>query len=355
MNAATPSSKPQHTPEDTSRFLNNTAFPQVLEAMQGTRIARQGRETLVAGARTPTETTFTRRTDGTTQASPHFASTHLLHPRRTTTPDPLNQAKDTLLQRAAARLEQLPEGSPMTDPTTTGEPGTAIQALETQLERETRNTPGSPEGQQALRHNLGLLQALLREFVRTNPHRDREALAQATDILDYARHFAQCELPINHPCWQDLYHASTTWHRRFQDDLKDQWADILQRRGNRYLAWNSPLDPLHLGEYLVVPLTDELALHQEGQAMIHCVGTYGGQCAGGGSRILSVQVQDNRVATGEIRLDGDTWRNAQTKGPHNRDVEADLNQLMDEYAMRYTRAWRDHPEDNPHGAWTTPA
>ena len=76
--------------------------------------------------------------------------------------------------------------------------------------------------------------------------------------------------------------------------------------------------------------------------MIHCVGACGDQCAGGESRILSVQVQGNRAdPAGRRRLEQHP-----DQAPHNRDVEADLNQLMDEYAMRYTRA-AGPPEGQP--------
>lgn len=79
--------------------------------------------------------------------------------------------------------------------------------------------------------------------------------------------------------------------------------------------------------YRVVPLRTAAQLHQEGSIMNHCVATYAALVAQGVCTILSVRVQDKRVATVEIRprgTPGGGYAIVQLQGPGNTRVSEQI-------------------------------
>jgi hypothetical protein len=115
-----------------------------------------------------------------------------------------------------------------------------------------------------------------------------------------------------------------------------QWARFLPHlQGN--LSWPAhgwdwePEEEALLG-WSVTELTTTAQLHEEGRAMYHCVGGYGGRCAQGFSAIVSVRYQGERRVT--VEVEPRTGRIAQVRGCYNR--------RPDKEEVYVTAAWHAH-------------
>ena len=160
-----------------------------------------------------------------------------------------------------------------------------------------------------------MIMLLCRESARlqaTNgEHRQRLLTQSAREVLDYILHiFGQHEpTTIRASTWNGLLKASNRWHETIQ-----RHPALPARQKPAYQSWTSLVGPLTYGPYTIVPLTDSTQLEEESQIMKNCVSGYTYRCTSGHSRIFSLQKQDRRIATGQITILANGWKESQTKG-----------------------------------------
>lgn len=115
--------------------------------------------------------------------------------------------------------------------------------------------------------------------------------------------------------WEALMRRQAAWHlselERAESAAKGGWYPVI---GNRVESAD--------GEFLAVELSSAEALHEEGQAMRHCVGTYAGRCAEGESAVFSVLRRGldgvhRRSSTLELSKTREGWRVEQQRGKCN--------------------------------------
>lgn len=133
--------------------------------------------------------------------------------------------------------------------------------------------------------------------------------------------------------WAALMRRQGQWHKEELDrELKE-----------RMRAWEPCLGEeiaFGEGELKARELCSALELHEEGQRMRHCVGTYDKACAAGKSAIFSIRREgyaDDREATLEIarRPEGE-WRVAQIRGVCNNQASERARAFAEEIARRAT-------------------
>lgn len=119
--------------------------------------------------------------------------------------------------------------------------------------------------------------------------------------------------------WASLMRKQSEWHRTQLDTIM----------ASRIGGWKPLLDALALsdGKHHAIELSSAQALHDEGQAMRHCVGSYASNCASGSSAIFSILSKNHegnllREATLEIRKTTDekreqVWTHSQLFGKFN--------------------------------------
>lgn len=116
------------------------------------------------------------------------------------------------------------------------------------------------------------------------------------------------------------------------DRLKAGW-ESLKRLRREFVSvesqklstedWPPIIKKFESGRFLMLALCKESELEEEGEAMSHCVDTYGDNCRFQPLRIFSIQLKKTRqrVATLSIKeIKGGDWVVDQLKGPLNADV-----------------------------------
>ena len=121
--------------------------------------------------------------------------------------------------------------------------------------------------------------------------------------------------------WKHLEKLAAHWHAISDEytwvlDYPD-WSCIVASRNEE---WNRCLPPDM--KYRLVPLTTPTQLIEESNAMHHCVASYVEDCVTGKVRIFSVQNSASRlrIATAELRKNGNRWRVVQLKGKFNEEM-----------------------------------
>ena len=120
--------------------------------------------------------------------------------------------------------------------------------------------------------------------------------------------------------------------------------------GDVCFAWNSLVQSLEHGEFIMTALTDHRLLHKETLDMGHAVVIYGEICAQGESRIFQVRRGREHAATAEIVLKDGEWRVSQVVGPEFRPVDKEAKEAMEAAATAYNQAWTA-PENPGHEYW----
>ena len=110
------------------------------------------------------------------------------------------------------------------------------------------------------------------------------------------------------------------------------------------LKWDSLLDTIAIGDLTIMPLTDSAQLREEGESMKHAVAYYDFFCQQGISRIFSIRRDEERIATGELRLREDRWTVSQVRAAFNRKPPKDADEAMEQIAVRYNEAYQDLQE-----------
>ena len=171
-------------------------------------------------------------------------------------------------------------------------------------------------------------------------HVRKQVQGQFIDIVDYVRKISQDGAVLRSRNWSGLRKASERWHRRQRQDRNmAQWEEIMSRRRNGPMHWDSLLPETSTESGIsIVPLTGEEELRDEAARMAHCVISYGPQCAQGKSRIFSLRRGEETLATGEILRHNSAWRVSQVRGFMNQNAGPELEAIMENLAMAYTRA-----------------
>ena len=134
--------------------------------------------------------------------------------------------------------------------------------------------------------------------------------------------------------WRSLMERQAAWHR----------AQLERMMASRIGGWTPLLDEelSEDGKFRALELCSAQALHEEGQAMRHCVGSYAKRCATGSSAVFSVQGKRSdgtwrREGTLELSRSGSTWSFSQYRGPCNARVDGlsvEFAQLLQERATQ---------------------
>jgi hypothetical protein len=132
--------------------------------------------------------------------------------------------------------------------------------------------------------------------------------------------------------WGFLMNAQERWHEEQRD------REFSSSR-SATVKWAVAMEPFAEGELSAEPLADARALFDEGKAMKHCVFSYADRCEAGGTRIVSIRKNGERVSTLElfpldaskrqmnVKADGSNagdvagWSQGQNNGPCNSRIE----------------------------------
>lgn len=147
--------------------------------------------------------------------------------------------------------------------------------------------------------------AAVRRWLRNDPGSDLTLMA---DYL-HAEGFAQ-GLPDRNSSWPSLLRRSEDWHRRVAINQR------LERK-DKALKWDSLLPETVIDGVVCTPLTDSLALAEEGSEMSHCISSYAGHCQQGTYRVFALKEPDGTRSTLGIWLNGKEVSLDQHRGPHN--------------------------------------
>lgn len=135
-----------------------------------------------------------------------------------------------------------------------------------------------------------------------------------------------------------LFRKQAAWHQ-----------EMLERQMLERTEWPCVLkEPFALiARLTAVPLSDSVALYEEGRTQHHCVSTYTSACRAGVARLLSLRETSGRIlATLELRLSPKTgskpctWYVAQLRGACNDSVSPDLERAANKVARHYQGLWQ---------------
>lgn len=165
-----------------------------------------------------------------------------------------------------------------------------------------------------------LLSAILERAGGPKPQERLAKLAELADWADaQAGRFWQ-ELPEAFG-WGGLERGSDAWHVQRRQQSSSGKAQSWRHMGADFLDEKTGLE--------AIELCDTQALAEEGNAMSHCVGSYGPRCAAGERRIFSVRKNGKRLATLEIAPGGSGLRIAQLKGQCNMEPTKEAKQAAE--------------------------
>lgn len=127
--------------------------------------------------------------------------------------------------------------------------------------------------------------------------------------------------------WSWFLRQEREWHRRINVS-----KSVLEKK-----VWQSALDVCKIDDYDIIPLTDSVALAEEGSEMRHCVYSYLEDCMDGTRRIFSIRKGKDKVATLELRRIFTTWSAGQIKGYCNANLEVKFKNLARKLAEKYNK------------------
>lgn len=132
-------------------------------------------------------------------------------------------------------------------------------------------------------------------------------------IFDYLRRVPTAN--TKGATWTSLMRKQAVWHRE-----EAARAAAQRKASNRCVSWMPLVQSIQLAGLEAVSLNNSDELWEEGDAMQHCVGGYDHNCYHNTSRIYSLRRDGLRVATLEIRRNGERWTIGQLYGPGNTKV-----------------------------------
>ncbi len=242
-----------------------------------------------------------------------------------------------------------------------------IPVLEALAESGAQPAPTTLRDTAGMSQNLGLSQerrtALLKLAFQESQRRleqnpqdqlQRELRIEIRHAADYCVQMERDQEEMTARTWKGLMRRSERWHReRLQAQNRNARDKLLRESGGTQRAWDSCIgNEITLNGLVLHHLGSQLDLISEGSAMRHCCATYDGRCIQGTSRIFSIQEDGRRIATGEISLDGDAWKNRQNQGPDNSRPPEQAKNAMLSAARLYQKAWQ---AGKRHQTWVEPA
>jgi hypothetical protein len=128
---------------------------------------------------------------------------------------------------------------------------------------------------------------------------------------------------------------SGTWHEAVANNMD----------GPSYLF----PEPWHnagmVGDYEILPITNNADLYREGHAMHHCVGTYGDRVRCGETYIYSIRKHGDRIATAQVIKHGERASLDQLRGPCNSQVPKEVEGVVQKW-LRSQKEFRFTTIDN---------
>jgi hypothetical protein len=125
----------------------------------------------------------------------------------------------------------------------------------------------------------------------------------------------------------DANRRRASW--RFFEQCHKSWLyEPAHPHGRR--CWPAVLRRFETGPFLVQELSTEAALYAEGEAMMHCVAAWVGDCLGDGTHVFSVRERRTGVRLATLALQADDelgWQIIELKGPRNAAVSTMVQEL----------------------------
>ena len=140
--------------------------------------------------------------------------------------------------------------------------------------------------------------------------------------------------------WNGYVKTSNRWHRRVRDQQAENARKYKLSRADSIWAWSSRVHGFRYGEFLVTPLTNELALAVQGAHQQNCVGSFTTLAIRGNRRLFALQRGDEITGTVCIRRWNGTWQVDQALGYRNARLSRPEQALAKEIAKLY--ATLDH-------------
>lgn len=155
---------------------------------------------------------------------------------------------------------------------------------------------------------------------------DSRRLREVIDYLIYERG-QNPSFTIKGRTLASLYRRAIEWHQAEREKIK--WKGRTNREFKKvFNDWTLDLSGINSKEiWTMVQLNSDKQLYDEGEAMHHCVFTYGDSCAQGYCQILSLRKNGERIATIEIR--GQVL--AQAKLKYNGLLKAEERLVLEEW------------------------
>lgn len=123
------------------------------------------------------------------------------------------------------------------------------------------------------------------------------------ELIDYLLHKRREDphYSLKNKTLGSIYRQSRDWHAQMRE--QKQWEGRVNREFKEsYPAWSLDLSTAESkGLWTITQLLSDKHLFDEGEAMSHCVFTYGDSCAQGHCSIHSLRKNGDRVATIELR------------------------------------------------------
>jgi hypothetical protein len=142
-------------------------------------------------------------------------------------------------------------------------------------------------------------------------------------------------------------HSADYVTRRFTSDmslrtvirLNGEWHEAVANNmdGPSYRFPDPWCDAAIVGDYQILPITDNADLYREGHAMHHCVSTYGPRILHGEAYIYSLRKDNERIATVELTRQGDGASLGQLRGPCNRQVTREIERVATKWLRSHSK------------------
>ncbi|MFC1740224.1 PcfJ domain-containing protein [Pseudomonadota bacterium] len=130
---------------------------------------------------------------------------------------------------------------------------------------------------------------------------------------------------------------------------KNQWRagwNVIWRQYQAWIqtnreacVWKSSLEEFLVGNWRIKPITDDIALANEGLIMKNCVGSYGERCKSGKYRVFAIIGNRSNYHVATVGLEKeDEWDLDQVKGKCNTNVNAEMQRMAALILRRYIGA-----------------
>ncbi len=119
---------------------------------------------------------------------------------------------------------------------------------------------------------------------------------------------------------------------------KDIWI-LKQLAEDGPPEWSSPIETMHRGPYVAIPLVSLAQLQVEGIAMAHCVADYADRCRAGDYRVFSIRESlcNKRIATAGLKGASGRWVVDDVRGTANTRGSEEAFRMAGKVAHRCTQ------------------